>query len=135
MRGIVKPSRTRSDKGLHDVVDEIRKGSDTNWWPRVRPPPSRRRVLFGYVGNTNKLKIAAHGTEGLPELVEELDGGQVRYGFVRVKSPGSDINKFVYISFVGDGVPAVRKGMVVTGAHASQVSQRLIKVGDGYCGC
>lgn len=49
---------------------------------------------------SNELKYVDSGSGGLEELEEEFGGGKVMWAFVRVKDPGSGLNKCVLINWV-----------------------------------
>lgn len=91
-----------------EVVDEK---SETNW------------ALFTYEGNTNDIRLASKGEEGLEELVEELNSGKVMYAFCRVKDPNSGLPKYVLINWTGEGVKDARKGLCAN--HVSAMANFL----------
>ncbi|XP_034162560.2 drebrin-like b isoform X2 [Pangasianodon hypophthalmus] len=91
-----------------EVVDEK---SETNW------------ALFTYEGNTNDIRLAGKGEEGLEELVEELNSGKVMYAFCRVKDPNSGLPKYVLINWTGEGVKDARKGLCAN--HVSSMANFL----------
>ncbi|KAI9334504.1 hypothetical protein DFJ73DRAFT_852941 [Zopfochytrium polystomum] len=68
-------------------------------------------ALFTYEKNSNDLKVAATGDEGLEELQEEWDDNLVQFAFVRVIEPISKLPKFLLISWCGDGAPIEKKGL------------------------
>jgi len=43
------------------------------------------RIVIGYQGNTNALKLVASGNDGLEGLTDELDDGKVLYALLRRK--------------------------------------------------
>uniref|UniRef100_A0A8C4R2B8 Drebrin-like a n=1 Tax=Eptatretus burgeri TaxID=7764 RepID=A0A8C4R2B8_EPTBU len=85
--------------------------SSTNW------------ALFTYEGNTNDLKVAETGSNGLEELVDELNSGKVMYAFCSVQDPNSGLTKFVFINWTGEGVKTARKGTCAQ--HVSAVAAFL----------
>ncbi|KAM5273297.1 drebrin-like protein [Ctenodactylus gundi] len=90
------------------VVDEK---SPTDW------------ALFTYEGNSNDIRVAGMGEDGLEEMVEELNSGKVMYAFCRVKDPNSGLPKFVLINWTGEGVNDVRKGACAN--HVSTMASFL----------
>ncbi|KAJ2078677.1 actin binding protein [Coemansia sp. RSA 988] len=83
-------------------------------------------ALYGFDRGSNALNVEATGTGGLEELGEEFDDGKVQYAFARVQDPNTNLPKFVFISWCGQGVPVFRKGIV--GAQMGEVQ----KVLDSY---
>uniref|UniRef100_A0A7S3CY77 ADF-H domain-containing protein n=1 Tax=Palpitomonas bilix TaxID=652834 RepID=A0A7S3CY77_9EUKA len=77
------------------------------------------RILLGYDKNTDTLKVADEGEGDLDDLAEELSDGKVLYGLIGMKV--DDKKKFVFIVWTGEGVPALRKGLVH--AHSGQVAK------------
>ncbi|XP_072005167.1 drebrin-like protein isoform X1 [Engystomops pustulosus] len=91
-----------------DVVDGKTK---TNW------------ALFTYEGNSNDIRLAGTGDEGLEELVDELSSGKVMYAFCRVQDPNSGLPKYVLINWTGEGVNDARKGACAN--HVSTMANFL----------
>ncbi|XP_039624482.1 drebrin-like protein A isoform X2 [Polypterus senegalus] len=91
-----------------EVVDEK---SNTNW------------ALFTYEGNTNDIRLAGKGDEGLEEMVDELNSGKVMYAFCRVQDPNSGLPKYVLINWTGEGVKDARKGICAN--HVSTMANFL----------
>eukprot|EP00002_Diphylleia_rotans_P008581 TRINITY_DN1851_c0_g1_i1.p1 TRINITY_DN1851_c0_g1~~TRINITY_DN1851_c0_g1_i1.p1 ORF type:complete len:162 (-),score=33.85 TRINITY_DN1851_c0_g1_i1:65-550(-) len=90
-----------SDPEISQAYEKVRSGgSNPNW------------VLFSYAGKSNAIKVVATGDDGLDGLMEELTDGKIFYAFLRMDEPAKKISKFVYITYVPDGVPSVRKGVV-----------------------
>lgn len=95
-----------------DVLDDK---TDTNW------------ALFGYDGQTNDLKVVSKGSNGIEELIEDLNSGKIMYAFVKINDPKTSLPKFVLINWQGEGANTVRKGLcanhlrdvenLFTGAH------------------
>ncbi|OMJ15020.1 Drebrin-like protein B, partial [Smittium culicis] len=69
-------------------------------------------AVFGFDKGSNDLKVDATGSEGLEELVEEFDSGKVQYAFYRFSDPKTKLNKFVFFSWCGSGVPVFKKGLL-----------------------
>ncbi|KAJ2312805.1 actin binding protein, partial [Coemansia sp. Cherry 401B] len=63
------------------------------------------------------------GSGGLDELAEEFDDGKVQFAFARVQDPNTDLAKFVFVSWCGQGVPVFRKGLV--GSQVGEVQRVL----------
>ncbi|KAF9943623.1 hypothetical protein BGZ65_000626, partial [Modicella reniformis] len=80
-------------------------------------------VIFGYDKGTNGLKVLGQGNGGLEELQEEFVDGKIQYAFTRIVDPYSQLNKFVFIAWCGDGVPESRKGLFNT--HLADVAEFL----------
>lgn len=76
-------------------------------------------MLFGYEKNSDVLVPVDDGEGGLDDLCEELSDGKVLYSVIRLKIDGK--RKFVFIVWTGDGVPAVKKGVVHV--HANVVAR------------
>lgn len=91
--------------------------NETNW------------ALFGYEGPTDVLKLVSKGDGGIEELTEDLSGGKILYAYLKVIDPNTNLPKFVFINWQGEGVPEVRKGScanhvrdvqnLLRGAHVS----------------
>ena len=58
------------------------------------------RALFGYVGQTNTLKLVETGEGGLEELKDKFKGGHIQYAYARVIDPNSQMSKFVLVNWV-----------------------------------
>ncbi|KAK3810764.1 MAG: hypothetical protein J3Q66DRAFT_287055 [Benniella sp.] len=80
-------------------------------------------AIFGYDKGTNDLKVLGQGNGGLEELQEEFMDGKIQYAFVRIVDPYSQLNKFVFIAWCGDGVPESKKGLFNT--HLADVANFL----------
>ncbi|KAF9114989.1 hypothetical protein BGX27_009317 [Mortierella sp. AM989] len=80
-------------------------------------------VVFGYDKGTNDLKVLNQGNGGLEELQDEFVDGKIQYAFARVVDPYSQLNKFVFIAWCGDGVPESKKGLF--NSHLADVSRFL----------
>lgn len=92
-------------KAWRDVVDH----KDTQNW-----------ALFGYEGTTNNINLTATGTNGLNELVSELNCSLIQYAFCRVISNENAINKLVLINWQGESAPLSRKGLCAS--HVGDVA-------------
>lgn len=73
-------------------------------------------VLLGYAGDSNTVELKGSGTGGADELAQLLDEGSICYGLVRVgiNVDGNDVTRFCLVSFVGEGISAIRKGKTVS---------------------
>ncbi|KAJ1719324.1 actin binding protein [Coemansia erecta] len=80
-------------------------------------------AVYGFDRGGTTLNVQATGSEGLDELAEEFDDGKVQYAFARVQDPNTQLAKFVFISWCGQGVPVFRKGMV--SSQVGEVQQVL----------
>ncbi|KAJ8941265.1 hypothetical protein NQ318_016930 [Aromia moschata] len=69
------------------------------------------RVLFGYEGQTNCLKVVSKGCDGIEEMCEDLNSGKIMYAFAKVNDPRTSLDKCVLINWQGEGANTVRKGM------------------------
>ncbi len=80
------------------------------------------RVVYGYEGN-NKIVVQGSGSGGLEELKGILQDDQVHYGYLRVVSGDSESKraKFVFISWVGEKVGALKRAKV--SVHKASVKQ------------
>lgn len=67
-------------------------------------------ALFGYEGLSNDLKVVSKGSDGIEELIEDLNSGQIMYAFLKVMDPKTSLPKNVLINWQGEGAPNVRKG-------------------------
>ncbi|KAJ2891345.1 actin binding protein, partial [Coemansia aciculifera] len=90
-------------------------------------------AVYGFDRGGNALNVQAQGSGGLEELADEFDDGKVQFGFARVKDPNTNLPKFVFISWCGQGVPVFRKGLVssqvgdvqqmLTGSHVTVIAR------------
>ncbi|KAJ2451814.1 actin binding protein [Coemansia sp. RSA 2336] len=81
-------------------------------------------ALYGFDQASTALNVQAQGSGGLDELAEEFDDGKVQFAFARVQDPNTNLAKFVFISWCGQGVPVFRKGLV--GTQVGQVQKVLM---------
>ncbi|CAI9735876.1 B isoform X1 [Octopus vulgaris] len=77
-------------EAYRDVADDK---TNTNW------------ALFGYVGTSDVLKVVERGSDGIEELVDEVNSSKVQYAYCRVKDPNTDLSKYVLINWQGEGAP------------------------------
>jgi len=90
-----------SDSELGETYQAIRTDSNpTNW------------AVLGYEGNS-KIVLQGKGSGGLPELAEQLQEDQAQYAYLRVTSGDEESKrtKFVLISWCGEGVVGMKKGV------------------------
>jgi len=116
--------------GAHKDVSDPK--SATNW------------AIFGYEGQTDALKLVGKGDGGISEWLDELSSGRILYSYLKVIDPNTDLPKFVFVNWQGEGVPENRKGACANhvrdvesffkGAHVSinartedDVDEELIK--------
>ncbi|ORX69466.1 hypothetical protein DL89DRAFT_322831 [Linderina pennispora] len=85
--------------------------------------PSISWAVYGFDRGGNALNVQAEGAGDLSELAEEFDDGKVQYAFARVQDPNTQLQKYVFISWCGRGVPVFRKGLV--GSQVGEVQQVL----------
>ena len=87
--------------------------SDTDW------------CCLRYEGRKLKCAPSGKGSDGLDGLVETFDDSQVQYGLLRMikMDDGGDSKriKFVFISWVGENAPAMKKGSVTS--HKPMVAE------------
>eukprot|EP01096_Ripella_sp_DP13-Kostka_P000895 TRINITY_DN1101_c0_g1_i2.p2 TRINITY_DN1101_c0_g1~~TRINITY_DN1101_c0_g1_i2.p2 ORF type:complete len:471 (+),score=240.83 TRINITY_DN1101_c0_g1_i2:55-1413(+) len=66
-------------------------------------------VLLGYVPKSNNvLEVKGQGTEGWEEMCDELSEGKISYGLCQFKV--NEVNRYVYLSWLGEGVQGLQKG-------------------------
>ncbi|KAJ2843899.1 actin binding protein, partial [Coemansia erecta] len=90
-------------------------------------------AVYGFDRGGISLNVQSEGSGALEELAEEFDDGKVQFAFVRVQDPNTQLPKFVFISWCGQGVPVFRKGMVssqvgevqkvLTGSHVTVIAR------------
>ncbi|ESO02119.1 hypothetical protein HELRODRAFT_161356 [Helobdella robusta] len=94
---------------IHKEVSDPK--SPTNW------------ALFGYDGKSDVLIVVGKGDGGIQEFTDELNSGRMMYGYLKVIDPNTDLPKFVFINWQGEGVPELRKGACTS--HVREVSNLL----------
>ena len=91
------------EEGCKAMYEKVFSDADPTAW-----------LLFGYAGR--KITPQQSGEGGLEELAANFDDGQVQYALLRLTKmdDGGDSKrtKFVFITWVGEGAPALKKGMV-----------------------
>jgi len=97
-----------SDPAIKTAFDEIKRpNSSINW------------ILLGYVPKSDiKIQVVSQGNGGFIELKDDFNDGKVLFSLIAF-----DINntrKFVYLSWCGEGVVGMKKGLFNN--HANDVS-------------
>jgi len=90
---------------IRNALKSVRANNDDHDW-----------ALLKYEGNTNKIHLAAKGTQGLEELLGHLKDNEIAYGFYRTTDTidNTVAIKFVFIIWVGEKVPIIRKAKITT---------------------
>ncbi|KAK6622110.1 hypothetical protein RUM44_001917 [Polyplax serrata] len=88
-------NRTELKAAWNDVLDDK---TATDW------------ALFGYEGLSNDLKVVSKGSDGIEEMIQDLNSGQIMYAFLKIMDPKTSLPKNVLINWQGEGAPNVRKG-------------------------
>lgn len=57
------------------------------------------------------MKVVSKGSEGIEEMIEDLNSGKIMYAFVKVSDPKTSLPKCVLINWQGEGANTVRKGL------------------------
>jgi len=98
-----------SDPEIASALKEIQNpSSPTNW------------LLLGYVMKSDtKLKVAGQGSGGLAELQDELSDGKALFALLRMEV--NKLPKLAYISWCGEGVTGMKKGLFA--GHAQDVAK------------
>ncbi|UJR31106.1 hypothetical protein I4U23_018614 [Adineta vaga] len=100
-----KRSVDLSNADIQQAWQDVRNdAADTNW------------ILLTYADNGDVV-LSGKGTGGLTEMKAQMNNNQVYFGVARVRAVddhGSKRAKFVFITFVGAGVPAIRRARVST---------------------
>ncbi|EGC39504.1 hypothetical protein DICPUDRAFT_45162 [Dictyostelium purpureum] len=98
------------------VADVLADSSETNW------------CLFGYEGN-DKIVLRGSGSGGLSELIPQFDDAERFYAYVRVISGDNESKrpKFVFISFVGANVGALKRAKV--SVHKASIKKVITNYG------
>lgn len=94
---------------IHKEVSDPK--SNTNW------------ALFGYEGKSGTLEVVSKGDGGVEEFLQELNSGRIMYGYLKVIDPNSNLPKFVFVNWQGEGVPEMVKGSCAS--HVREVSNLL----------
>jgi hypothetical protein len=86
------------------------------------------RVIFGYEGRTNELKVEDKGTGGLEDFIDNLNDGRIEFGYLRFAI--NTTFKFLFVSWCGGGVDGMRKGLFNN--HAKEFENWLGQGGRGF---
>jgi len=78
-------------------------------------------VVLGYEDNNNKIGLKASGSGGIAQLKQKLAEDQPLYAILRVATAGTTAVKFVFITWIGPRVPALKKARVST--HRDSVGE------------
>jgi len=91
-----------SDK---DAINAVRSDSDPTDW-----------CLYSYEGNTNNIVLVGSGTGGLSEMRSHFADNRFMYGLLRVvdQYDATANTRFVYIVWVGEKLPIMRKALITT---------------------
>lgn len=103
---------------------DLKKNKDTllNAHKEVSDPKSATNwAIFGYEGQTDALKLVGKGDGGISEWLDELSSGRILYSYLKVIDPNTDLPKFVFVNWQGEGVPENRKGACAH--HVSDVEK------------
>jgi hypothetical protein len=103
------------NKNREGIVKAHKEVSDphgkTNW------------ALFGYEGQSDVLKVVSKGDGGIEEMLEDLSSGKIMYAYIKVIDSNTNLPKFVFINWQGEGVPEGRKGACAS--HVRDVQNLL----------
>ncbi|KNC72049.1 hypothetical protein SARC_15403, partial [Sphaeroforma arctica JP610] len=80
-------------------------------------------MLMGYQGKTSTLKVLETGDDGLDGLNYSFSDGAVQYAFAKVTDTKTNLPKFVFISYAGEGAQQHRKGAMHT--HMDDITKVL----------
>lgn len=112
-----KVDLSTNSKDLRSIVDLIQSGSSEADW-----------ALFGYVGQTDTLKLTDQGDDGIDGISREVNEGQVQYAYLRVVDTNSKNFKFVFIIWQGDGAKASRKGASVGHSRDVEIFLKAVHI-------
>jgi hypothetical protein len=90
---------------IRTALKQVRANNDDTDW-----------ALMKYEGNTNKIRLAGKGAQGLDELISHLKDNEIGYGLYRTTDTidNTVAVKFVFIIWVGEKVPIIRKAKITT---------------------
>jgi len=97
-----------SDSEIQQALADIKKsGSSTNW------------IMLGYVPKSDtKLKLVGSGSGGLTEVSDQLNDGKILFSLLSFNI--NNTTKFAYVSWCGEGVTGMKKGLFNN--HANDVA-------------
>ncbi|KAJ1679889.1 actin binding protein [Spiromyces aspiralis] len=70
-------------------------------------------ALYG-LGRNLSLRVENQSNAPLEDLLEEFDESKIQYAFARVTDPNTKLPKFIFLSWCGNGVPVVYRGIFGT---------------------
>lgn len=88
--------KVNEDPNLASAIQGLRSDDDALNW------------LLMQVVDNKSLRLASSGSGGAGELIAHLDSSEIYYGALRCMVEGKV--KFIHFYFVGENVPALRKG-------------------------
>jgi len=93
------------EEAIHRAIKAVRSDADDTDW-----------CLIGYEASNNKVILQGTGSDGLDELITHLKDDQVHYGLYRTTDTVDNTVavKFVFICWVGEKLPIMRKARVTT---------------------
>lgn len=59
------------------------------------------------------MKFLSKGSNGIEEMAEDLNSGEIMYAIIKVQDPKTRLSKYVLINWQGEGANSVRKGICV----------------------
>jgi hypothetical protein len=79
-------------------------------------------AVFGYSGN-KKIVVQATGSGNWQEFLDHFQDNQAQFGFIRVTTGDSESKraKFVFVSWVGVGVPPLQRAKI--SVHKADLKQ------------
>jgi len=87
-----------SSPAIKEAYEQVRDDeAPTNW------------MLMGYGSNKKALELYGSGTGGLEEFATKLKEDEVTYGYVRVIYGDSQRSKFVFVTYVPEGLSGMNK--------------------------
>jgi hypothetical protein len=95
-----------NENEVREILKDVHSGKNNLNW-----------ALLGYEGSSvDKLQLIGSGTGGITEMGAHLNDKVTAYGLIRVVDVVDNIstNRFVFINWMGDHVPAVTKAKVAT---------------------
>ena len=110
--GVAEKQQVVLPPELSDAILDVRSDATATDW-----------CLCGFDAKFEKLQMVGSGSGGLAELRANLSESNAHYGFARFKEVIDKSNvltadkssfKFVYITFIGDGVGPMKKGKITT---------------------
>jgi len=103
------------EDAIRVAIKAVRSDADETDW-----------CLIAYESNTsNKINLVGKGSDGLDELIPHLKNDCVQYGLYRTTDTVDNTIavKFVFICWVGDKVPIIRKARITT--HKGEITSLI----------